>query len=163
MILFSLRLTRLPRASSVCIVKSSRGFFFFFFFIKVLSTSEVQQISEPPGRDGFSAPRFTSNLKRLRAFLSLVFTQDCFFGEPGPSVTLMTNKTTSAVLILLRRLWRNGPGILSRQTAAPEVMDRPAFRHHYLQTEQNVSPAVRLFAFLSPYCLLPASLKGSTL
>lgn len=50
-----------------------------FFFFKVLSTSEVQQISDPLGCDGFSVPCFTSNLKCLRACLSLVFTQDCFF------------------------------------------------------------------------------------
>lgn len=53
-------------------LKSSWG-----FFIKVLSTSELQQISDRLGCNGFSAPYFTSNLKCLRAFLSLVFTQDC--------------------------------------------------------------------------------------
>lgn len=49
------------------------------FSSKVLSTSGVQQISDPLGCDGFSVPRFTSNLTCLRACLSLVFTQDCFF------------------------------------------------------------------------------------
>ena len=98
------------------------------FFFKVLSTSEVQQISDPLGCDGFSVPRFMSNLK-LRACLSLVFTQGCFFLSPGGSrqtVTLKTNKTASAMLIFFEDSRRNGTNILSWQTAAPEVMDRPA-------------------------------------
>lgn len=125
------------------------------FFIKVSSTSEVQQISDPLGCNGFSAPCFTSNLKCLRAFLSLVFTQDCFFREPRLSVTLKTNKTTSAVLICFERLWRNRPDILSWQTAASEVIDRPACRHHYLPMEQNVSPSIPLCFSLRIVCSLP--------
>lgn len=113
--------------SSACIVKSSFSSLFFFF--KVLSTSEVQQISNPLGCDGFSVPRFTSNLKCLRACLSLVFTQGCFFlspGDPRQTVTLKTNKTASAMLIFFEGSRRNGTNILSWQTAASEVMDRPA-------------------------------------
>lgn len=112
--------------SSACIVKSS---FSSHFFFKVLSTSEVQQISDPLWCDGFSVPRFTSNLKCLRACLSLVFTQGCFFlspGDPRQTVTLKTNKTASAMLIFFEGSRRNGTNILSWQTAASEVMDRPA-------------------------------------
>lgn len=119
------------------------------FFIKVLSTSEVQQISDPLGCNGFSAPCFTSNLKCLRAFLSLVFTRDCFLESPGLSVTLKTNKTTSAVLIFFDGSGETGPNILSLQTAVSEVIDRPACRRYYLPMEQNVSPPIYLFAFLS--------------
>lgn len=72
-----------------------------------------------------------------------------FFREPRLNVTLKTNKTTSVVLIFFRRLWRNRPNILSWQTAVSEVIDRPACQRYYLPMDQNVSPPICLFAFLS--------------
>lgn len=64
------------------LLRGAPAFFFSFPPIKVSSTSEVQQISGAAGRDGFLELRFTSNLKSLRAFLSLVFTQGCFVATP---------------------------------------------------------------------------------
>lgn len=47
-------------------------------------------------------------------------------GDPRHTVTLKTNKTASAMLIFFEGSRRNGTNILSWQTAASEVMDRPA-------------------------------------
>lgn len=126
-----------------------------FFPPKVLSTSEVQQISDPLGCDGFSVPHFTSNLKCLSACLSLVFTQGCFFspGDPRQTVTLKTNKTASAMLIFFEGSWGNGTNILSWQTGASEVIDRPAGDAIIYQWSRM--SALLYLSALSLDCLLP--------
>lgn len=96
-----------------------------------------------------------------------------FFSRPWLRVTLKTNKTTSAALIFFslfsffERLWRNGPNILSWQTAASEVIDRPACWCDYLPMEQNVSPPIPLCFSLrivcSPALFFFFFLKESTL
>lgn len=144
--------------SSACIVKSS---FSFLFFSKVLSTSEVQQISDPLGCDGFSVPRFMSNLKCLRACLSLVFTQGCFFlspGDPRQTVTLETNKTASAMLIFTKALWERRPTFyLGRQQLQRLWIGQPAMP--LFTNGAKMSP---LCSF-SLDCLRPVCLKEGTL
>lgn len=85
-----------------------------------------------------------------------------FFREPGLSVTLKRNKTPSGVLIFSKALEKRAD-ILSWQTAASEVTDRPVCRCYYLPKEQNVRPPICLFAFFPFQCLLAVFVKGGTL
>lgn len=131
---------------------------FFFFHQGPLVHSRVQHISGPLWCNGFSTMCSTSNLRCLRAFLSLVFTPDWFLREPAQSVTLKTNKTTSAPADHLNHCGQTGPAFyLGRQQFQRLQIGQAADAIIYHWSRMSTLRCTSLLFSLP--CLLPAFVK----
>lgn len=135
------------------IIARSPWFFFIPFSfppIKVSSTREVQQIS------GFFGAALYVQFEEPESVLVMRVYSELFCGCSWLRATLKTNQTTSARVDLFFSSLpeRLGLHMLSRQTAAPEVSDRPVCWCDCLPTEQSVSPPAPLCFSIWSVCSL---------